>query len=178
MKQNSNTLLLAQTLYTKKGSPLKYKFMTFSSALVKICQIPAVNSELTSQFLFKFCIILHCYETKLLCKFWAHTFFTLDKRIPSKSQFLDFQTWALAKIYYIPHVIFESTSQFFFKFCIDIQCHQTKFKIDILMSILNWHVNSSSNFSSYFNVLQNCPVNFNLLHFLLRIKGSHQSPNF
>ena len=178
MKENSNTPLLAQTLYTKKGSPLKYKFMTFSSALVKICQIPAVNSELTSQFLFKFCIILHCYDTKLLCKLWAHTFFTLDKRIPSKSQFLDFQTWALVKTCDIPHVIFESTSQFSFKCCIDIQCHQTKFKIDILMSILNWHVNSSSNFSSFFNVLQNSPVNFKLLHFVLWIKALHQSPNF
>ena len=38
------------------------KFLRFSSARVKICQIPHVNFELTSQFLFKFCIILHCHD--------------------------------------------------------------------------------------------------------------------
>ena len=75
-----------------KRSPIKCKFLRFSSAPVKICQIPHVNFELTSQFLFKFCIILHCHDTKLPCKFWAHKFSTLDKRIPSKSQFLDFRT--------------------------------------------------------------------------------------
>ena len=32
---------------------------------------------------------------------------------------------ALVKISQIPHVIFESKSQFSFKFCINIQCHQT-----------------------------------------------------
>ena len=66
--------------------------MGFLSARVKICQIPHVNFELTSQFLFKFCIILHCHDTNFPCKFWAHKFSTLDKRIPSKFQFLDFQT--------------------------------------------------------------------------------------
>ena len=53
-------------------------------------QIPHVNFELTSKFLFKFCFILHFHGIKLPYKFWAHTFSTLDKRIPSKSQFLDF----------------------------------------------------------------------------------------
>ena len=52
-----------------KRSLLKCKFWTFSSAQVKICQIPHVNFESTSQFLFKFCIILRCHNTKLLCKF-------------------------------------------------------------------------------------------------------------
>ena len=47
-----------------------------------------------------------------------------------------------------------------------------------LTSILNWQVNSSSNFASFFIVMtHNSPVN-KLMHFLLRIKGSHQSPNF
>ena len=64
IKQNSPILFLAQTLYTLfKRSPLKCKFLRFSSARVKICQIPHVNFELTSQFLFNFCIILHCHDT-------------------------------------------------------------------------------------------------------------------
>ena len=71
---------------------LKCKFFRFSSARVKICQIPHVNLELRSQFLFKFGIMLHFHDTKLPCQFQAHTFSTLDKIIPWKSQFLDFQT--------------------------------------------------------------------------------------
>ena len=61
---------LAQALYTLvKSSLLKCKFWGFSSARVNIRQIPHVNFELTSQFPFKFCIILHCHNTKLPCKF-------------------------------------------------------------------------------------------------------------
>ena len=64
IKYNSSILFLAQTLYTLvKSNLLKCKFLRFSSARVKICQIPHVNFELTSQFLFKFCIILHCHDT-------------------------------------------------------------------------------------------------------------------
>ena len=49
--------------------------------------------------------------------------------------------------------------------------------VKFLMSILNWHVNSSSNFpSSFIAMTQNSPVNFKLIHFLLWTKGSRQSP--
>ena len=34
---------------------------------------------MTSQFLFKFCIIFHCHDTKLLCKFSAHKFILSTK---------------------------------------------------------------------------------------------------
>ena len=84
-----------------QGSPLKSEFFRFLSAPVKIPQIPHVNFEMTSQFLFKFCIILHCYGTWILRKFLAHAFSTLDKRIPSKSQFWHFQAlwWTFAKFF-------------------------------------------------------------------------------
>ena len=60
IKNDFSILFLAQTLFTLvTSSLLKYKFLTFSSAQVKICQIPHVNFELTSQSLFNFCIILH-----------------------------------------------------------------------------------------------------------------------
>ena len=123
INHNSPILFLAQTLlYTLlKRSPLKCKILRFSSARVKT---PHVNFELTSQFLFKFCIILHCHDTKFPCKFSARTFSNLDKRTPSKSQFLDF--WACSRENLLnSYVIFESTSRFPFKFCINIQCHQT-----------------------------------------------------
>ena len=70
IKHNSSILFLAQTLYTLvKSSPLKCKFSRFLSARVKIRQFFHVNFELTSQFLFNFCIILHCHHTKLPRKF-------------------------------------------------------------------------------------------------------------
>ena len=47
------------------------------------------------------------------------------------------------------------------------------------MSILNWQVNSTSNFPSFLIVITHSnPVNFKLIHFLLWVKRSHQSPNF
>ena len=50
---------LAQTIYTLlKRSPLKWKFLRFSSARVKFCQIPYANFETRSRFLSKFCIPL------------------------------------------------------------------------------------------------------------------------
>ena len=60
--KSSVCTLLAQTLYTfVKSSPKKFKVLRFSSAQVKIRQIPHVNFELTSQFLLKICIIFHCH---------------------------------------------------------------------------------------------------------------------
>ena len=59
IKCNSSVLYSAQKLYTLiKKSPLKCPFLRLLNARVKICQIPHVNFETTSQFLFKFCIIL------------------------------------------------------------------------------------------------------------------------
>ena len=51
--------------------------------------------------------------------------------------------------------------------------------IKFLMSILNWQGNSSSNFASFFIVMtHNSPTNFKVMHFLLWIRESLQSPNF
>ena len=60
---NLPVLILAQTLHTlvKKG-PLKCRFLRLLSVQVRICQIPHINFETTSQSLFKFCIILQCHE--------------------------------------------------------------------------------------------------------------------
>ena len=49
----------------------------------------------------------------------------------------------------------------------------------MLESVLKRQVNSLFNFASFFIVMiNNSPVNFKLIHFLLWIKGCHQSPNF
>ena len=57
--------------------------------------------------------------------FLAQRSCTLFKRSPLKRKFLRFLS-AQAKIGRIPHVIFEKKSQFSFKCCINIQCHQAK----------------------------------------------------
>ena len=51
--------------------------------------------------------------------------------------------------------------------------------VKFLMSVLNWPVNSCSNFTSFFIVMTHkSPVNFKLIHFVLWIKGPNKSPNF
>ena len=60
----------------------------------------------------------------------------------------------------------------------DFQVLGSKF-IKFLMSILNWQVNSFSNFASFFIVITyNSSVDFKLILFLLWIKWSHQYLNF
>ena len=48
------------TLATR--SQLKKSFLAFSSAQVKICDVH-VNFKMRSQFLFNYCIIIHCHHT-------------------------------------------------------------------------------------------------------------------
>ena len=55
---------LVQTLYTfVKSILLKCNFLRLSNAQVKICQIPYVNFETKSEFLFRFFLILQCRYT-------------------------------------------------------------------------------------------------------------------
>ena len=236
--------------------------MGFLSARVKICQIHQINFELTSQFLFIFCIILHCHDTKLRCKFYAHTFSTLDKRIPSKSQFLEFRMctsenllnschfwkhksiflkmlhqcsvpsnitplyffylWPLpshqSPIFRLPNMLWRKFAKFLMWFLkteaifssnfatvfsaikhnspilllaqtlhtllksSPLKCKFLRFSIaqvKIRQFLFKWQVNSFSNYASFFTfITQNSPVNFKPIHFLLWIKGPHQSPNF
>ena len=87
IKHNSPIPFLAQALYSLfKRSPLKCNFLKCLSTWVKIFQIPYVSFDLATQFLFKFFTIPHCHDTKVPCKYEAHTFSALDKRMPSRSQ--------------------------------------------------------------------------------------------
>ena len=124
IKHNSSVLFLAQALYTLvKSSSLKFKFLRFSSARVKICQISHINFELTSQVLFSFAsfFILMTHNFPVNFKLIRFLFWIKG---PSKSP--SFQTFelALVKICQILYVILESTSQFSFKFCISLQCNE------------------------------------------------------
>ena len=87
-KDNSSILFLAQALYTLvKKNPLKYKFLRFLSGRVKICQIPHVNFETTSQFLFK----AHLY-------FFSCNFIYFQQKEPIEVQIWWNFTWAVESL--------------------------------------------------------------------------------
>ena len=80
--------------------------MRLSSARVKICQIPNVNFEMTSQSLLKFCVILHSRDKNPLW-FLSSYFFKFGLKNPIKIPILS----GLEKICHIPHIIFQITGQ-------------------------------------------------------------------
>ena len=106
----------------------------FSSALVKISNIPHVIFQSTSQFFFKFCITLQSHEGKLLCTFLDQTLHTFKARGQAKCNFLRLLSVRI-KIHQVL-VSFETTNQFFFKFCINLQCHETHLLCTFLAEIL------------------------------------------
>ena len=73
---------------------------------VKIRQIPHLNFEMTSQFLFKFCVILHCHDINPLWILSSY-FVKFGLKDPIKIPILSAQE----KICHIPHVIFQTTNQ-------------------------------------------------------------------
>ena len=105
----------SSNIYTfLKRSILKWKCLRLSSARVKIRQIPHVNVKMTSQFLFKFCIILLCHDTTPLWILSSH-FFYFGLKDPIEIPIFRLSS-AAVKIGHIPHISFQTTSQFFFKF--------------------------------------------------------------
>ena len=85
---------------------MKVPILIFSSILMKICQIPDLIFQTTSQFFFKFCMTLQCHEIYLLCTFLVQTLFTLYKRDQSKCNYFRLFS-ARIKIHQI-RVIFET----------------------------------------------------------------------
>ena len=71
---------------------------------------------------------------ELLCTFLDQTLHTFHGRDQSKCKFLRLLS-ARIKIHQIL-VSFETTNQFFFKFCINLQCHETQLLCTFLAEIL------------------------------------------
>ena len=99
--------------------PMKVPILTFSSVLMKICQIYHVifpsQVSFSSNFAWLFSV--------LFCTFLGQTFYTLYKRDQSKCKFFRvFSTWI--KIHQI-FVIFETKIGFSFKFCTTLWYHET-----------------------------------------------------
>ena len=87
IKQISPILFLAQRSCTlSKRRRLKWKFLRFSSAQVKIHQIPHVIFDSTSQFSFKCCIINQCHQVKLPYTFFSSKIMYFIQKKPIKMQ--------------------------------------------------------------------------------------------
>ena len=100
--------------------PIRLPILRLSSALVKICHIPHFIFQTTSQFFFKFFIT---HERQLLFTFLGQTLNTLHNRNQWKCKFLRLLSGRV-KIHQIL-VYFKTTDQFFFKFYINLQSHES-----------------------------------------------------
>ena len=113
---------LAQTIYTLLiRSPLKWKFLRLSSAQIKIHQITQFwnDKSIPLQILHHSSLSWHTTPLWILSSYFSY--FGLNDPINIPILRLSI---APVKIYHIPHVIFLTTSQFFFKFCIILQCNE------------------------------------------------------
>ena len=123
MKDYSAVFFSSKMYTLLERNPLKWKFLRFSSARVKFCQIPYANFEMKSRFLSKFCISLEFHERLFLCISLVQRIYTLLKRSPLKWKFLRFSS-ARVKFCQIPYANFETRSRFLSKFCIPLQFHE------------------------------------------------------
>ena len=69
---------------------MKIPILTFSSVLMKICQIPHVIFQTTSQFFFKFCMTLQCHEICSFVLFQVKRCILCTKGTNQSANFLDF----------------------------------------------------------------------------------------
>ena len=120
MKYNFSVLFLAQTCTLTKSCPLKCKFLRLLSSCVKICQILYVNFETASQLLFRFFIILQCHAHITSVYFQPIHFQLWTKGSHESTNFDIFK----CSDENLPNLSchFPITSQFFFKFCMTLQC--------------------------------------------------------
>ena len=84
--------------------------------------------------------VLFHLKLYMLWRKWAH-----------QSQNLKLTT-ARIKIYQIPYFIFQTTSQFFFKYCITLHCHDTQLLCNFLaqtLYTLNKKVSQSASFENF-----------------------------
>ena len=116
------SILSSYFSYFELKGPIKIPILRLSSSLLKICHIPHVIFQTTSQF---FLQILHHLSMSLKITplyFSGQQLNTLHNRRKWKCKF-----WRLSSAWVKFHqvfIIFKTTDQIFFKFCINLQCHE------------------------------------------------------
>ena len=114
---------LAQTLYTLvKSSSLKCNFLRLLSSRVKICQIPYVNFEMTSQSSSDFLSFLSVITYNSFVSLQLMQFILWTKRSHENTNFDSFKCSNENLPTSSCH--FQTTSQFSFKLCTTYQCHE------------------------------------------------------
>ena len=105
--------LSSYIFYFELKHTIKLSIYRFSSALVKFCQITHGILQTTSQFFFKYCIILQCHEKKTLLYFFSSNIEYFVQKKPIKVQIFEiFECFGRYSSNYSCH--FEVTSQFLF----------------------------------------------------------------
>ena len=117
-----------------------------------------------------------------LCQFWNKELIPLQILHPSSV------SWKITPLYFFSsnNIYFAQKEHIKMKIFETFKCsdqNSFKFHIPILKwqedKSIQWQVNSSSKFASFFIVMtHNSPVDFKLILSLLWIKGSHYYPNF
>ena len=113
MKNSSCIFFSSKFIYFGQRSPLKSNIFRFLSTRAKIDEIPHLNFEMASQFLFKFTsfFIVMIHNSSVKFKF---TYFLLWTKDSIRVSILKISS-ALVKICQIAHTIFQTTSLFFFE---------------------------------------------------------------
>ena len=80
--------------------------------------------------------------------FWLYIFY-FEQKYPMKVSVLTLSI-ILMKIWQIPHVIFQTTGQFFFKFCMTLQCHEMYLLSTFLdQTLYNFHKRDQAKCKSF-----------------------------
>ena len=114
---SSEIFLLKHYIVWKKRANQK-QFFRILSVLMKVHPIPQALKSL-----FKFNITVQCHERSCPSVFFWLKAYILSTKIAHQKEIFGLLS-GLMKIQQIPHVIFETTIQFFFKICITLQYHE------------------------------------------------------
>ena len=123
LKWNPLQILCTYNFFWIKVSHQSPNFKIFECSGKNLLNLLSVIFQTISPFFFKFCITLQCYETWLLCIFFSSNIIYFVQKEPIKVQIFEIARVNF-EIRQIARVNFE-TSQFLFKFCIILHCHDT-----------------------------------------------------
>ena len=115
----------SNTTYFLQKQPIKVQISRLSAAWVKVHQIPHVIFKQKVSFSSKFRSLFSVMRDKFSVLFQLKLHMLLTKVANQSANFQICHATAHIKIHQIPHIVFGIKSQFFFKLCITLQCHET-----------------------------------------------------
>ena len=117
--------ILAQTLHTfDKNILSKCKFSDFPLFEFKFIKFLMYLFKQKVNFSSKFGSLFSVMRDNSSALFSAETLYAIDKSSTSKCRFSDLPLLELKFAKFVMYIIFETKSQFFFKLCITLHCHE------------------------------------------------------